>query len=222
MYRLLSWEKEMADEQINDEFVIGKSDTDEMIALNKKNDILTDNKIDLNKALEMCDCLVEMPHGDYKLETLDNVTDTSTKIYTDLYLFCKDKGMSLIFENVETTNQGTTSAFYPTYKNRKYKLKKAIIRAMYPERAPQALLDAIVNKKIILRGETIPFDKVCLKVNYASPDKVNTPISRINNDMQKALGEEYMTPAQNAYYADENNTLDLRTSIDGNSVLVFK
>ena len=72
----------------------------------------------------MCDCLVEMPHGDYKLETLDNVTDTSTKIYTDLYLFCKDKGMSLIFENVETTNQGTTSAFYPTYKNRKYKLKK--------------------------------------------------------------------------------------------------
>ena len=31
-----------------------------------------------------------------------------------------------------------------------------------------------------------------------------------------------MTPAQNAYYADENNTLDLRTSIDGNSVLVFK
>ena len=85
MYRLLSWEKEMADEQINDEFVIGKSDTDEMIALNKKNDILTDNKIDLNKALEMCDCLVEMPHGDYKLETLDNVTDTSTKIYTDLY-----------------------------------------------------------------------------------------------------------------------------------------
>ena len=53
------WEKEMADEQINDEFVIGKSDTDEMIALNKKNDILTDNKIDLNKALEMCDCLNE-------------------------------------------------------------------------------------------------------------------------------------------------------------------
>ena len=222
MYRLLSWEKEMADEQINDEFVIGKSDTDEMIALNKKNDILTDNKIDLNKALEMCDCLVEMPHGDYKLETLDNVTDTSTKIYTDLYLFCKDKGMSLIFENVETTNQGTTSAFYPTYKNRKYKLKKATIRAMYPELAPQALLDAIANKKIILRGKSIPFDKVCLKVNYASPDKVNTPISRINNDMQKALGEEYMTPAQNAYYADENNTLDLRTSIDGNSVLVFK
>lgn len=222
MYRLLSWEKEMADEQINDEFVIGKSDTDEMIALNKKNDILTDNKIDLNKALEMCDCLVEMPHGDYKLETLDNVTDTSTKIYTDLYLFCKDKGMSLIFENVETTNQGTTAAFYPTYKNRKYKLKKATIRAMYPELAPQALLDAIANKKIILRGKSIPFDKVCLKVNYASPDKVNTPISRINNDMQKALGEEYMTPAQNAYYADENNTLDLRTSIDGNSVLVFK
>ena len=222
MYRLLSWEKEMADEQINDEFVIGKSDTDEMIALNKKNDILTDNKIDLNKALEMCDCLVEMPHGDYKLETLDNVTDTSTKIYTDLYLFCKDKGMSLIFENVETTNQGTTSAFYPTYKNRKYKLKKATIRAMYPELAPQALLDAIANKKIILRGKSIPFDKVCLKVNYASPDKVNTPISRINNDMQKALGEEYMTPVQNAYYADENNTLDLRTSIDGNSVLVFK
>lgn len=222
MYRLLSWEKEMADEQINDEFVIGKSDTDEMIALNKKNDILTDNKIDLNKALEMCDCLVEMPHGDYKLETLDNVTDTSTKIYTDLYLFCKDKGMSLIFENVETTNQGTTSAFYPTYKNRKYKLKKATIRAMYPELAPQALLDAIANKKIILRGKSIPFDKVCLKVNYASPDKVNTPISRINNYMQKALGEEYMTPAQNAYYADENNTLDLRTSIDGNSVLVFK
>lgn len=222
MYRLLSWEKEMADEQINDEFVIGKSDTDEMIALNKKNDILTDNKIDLNKALEMCDCLVEMPHGDYKLETLDNVTDTSTKIYTDLYLFCKDKGMSLIFENVETTNQGTTSAFYPTYKNRKYKLKKATIRAMYPELAPQALLDAIAKKKIILRGKSIPFDKVCLKVNYASPDKVNTPISRINNDMQKALGEEYMTPAQNAYYADENNTLDLRTSIDGNSVLVFK
>lgn len=222
MYRLLSWEKEMADEQINDEFVIGKSDTDEMIALHKKNDILTDNKIDLNKALEMCDCLVEMPHGDYKLETLDNVTDTSTKIYTDLYLFCKEKGMSLIIENVETSNQGTTSAFYPTYKNRKYKLKKATIRAMYPELAPQALLDAIASHKIILRGKSIPFDKVCLKVNYASPDKVNTPISRINNDMQKALGEDYMTPAQNAYYADENNTLDLRTSIDGNSVLVFK
>lgn len=222
MYRLLSWEKEMAEEQINDEFVIGKSDTDEMIALHKKNDILTDNKIDLNKALEMCDCLVEMPHGDYKLETLDNVTDTSTKIYTDLYLFCKDKGMSLIIEYIETTNQGTTSAFYPIYKNRKYKLKKATIRAMYPELAPQALLDAIANRKIILRGKSIPFDKVCLKVNYASPDKVNTPISRINNDMQKALGEDYMTPAQNAYYADENNTLDLRTSIDGNSVLVFK
>lgn len=222
MYRLLSWEKEMADEQINDELVIGKSDTDEMIALHKKNDILTDNKIDLNKAMEMCDCLVEMPHGDYKLETLDNVTDTSTKIYTDLYLFCKDKGMSLIIENVETTNQGTTSAFYPTYKNRKYKLKKATIRAMYPELAPQALLDAIAKNKIIIRGKSIPFNKVCFKVNYASPDKVNTPISRINNDMQKALGEEYMTPAQNAYYADENNTLDLRTSIDGNSTLVFK
>ena len=83
--------------------------------------------------------------------------------------------MSLIIENVETTNQGTTSAFYPTYKNRKYKLKKATIRAMYPELAPQALLDAIANKKIILRGKSIPFDKVCLKVNYASPDKVNTP-----------------------------------------------
>lgn len=222
MYRLLSWEKEMADEQINDEFVIGKTDTDEMIALNKKNDILTDNKIDLNKILEMCDCLVEMPYGDYKLETLDNVTDTSTKIYTNLYLFCKDKGMSLIIEYIETTNQGTTSAFYPLYKNRKYKLKKAIIRAMYPELAPQVLLDAIANHKIILRGETIPFDRVCLKVNYASPDKVNTPISRINNDMQKALGEEYMTPAQNAYYADPINKLDLRSSIDGSSMLVFK
>ena len=222
MYRLLSWEKEMADEQINDELVIGKADTDEMIALHKKNDILVDNKIDLNKAIEACDCLVEMPYGDYKLETLDNVTDTSTKIYTNLYLFNKDKGISLIFENVETTNQGTTSAFYPIFKNRKYKLKKAIVRPMYPELAPQALLDAIASKKIIIRNTTIPFDKVCLKVNYASPDKVNTPISRINNDMQRALGEEYMTPAQNAYYSSPDNKLDLRSSIDGYSILVFK
>lgn len=161
------------------------------------------------------------------LETLDG--DKKTKRTYDWYLTfpfrpwqdCKIIGL-------EETNQGTTSS-WEKIKNIKGKLKKAKIillhareefegdpyaLAMYDECAKNA-----ANGRIQIFDESVPTNIATIKVDIQDASGANNgAMMQMFNELQRALGSEYLTPAQNAY----TGKYTLNTSIDSLPIAYFR
>lgn len=143
------------------------------------------------------------------LEGLDGDKKTVRKL--DWYFYFKEAWRNFIVEEVETTNQGTTSSWRPI-KNKKAKTKKSrIVRMMYdrdyilanyPEHIEEYdfLAGLAAQKKVqIIRG-TMPTNIYTIKVDYSESGGANNGAStNLYNDLTRVLGAEYMTPAQVHY-----------------------
>ena len=161
------------------------------------------------------------------LETLDG--DKKTKRLFDWYLrFPTRPWQDCVIYAMEESNQGTTSS-WEKIKNIKGKSKKSRMAllhtrdeflgdphalAMYDECAANA-----AKNRIQVYDDSVPTNIICIKVDIQDASGANNgAMMQMMNELQKGMGPDYMTPAQNAYTGKYN----LNTSIDSIPVAYFR
>ena len=171
--------------------------------------------------------VIEQPFNGSDINALDNTTSTKTKIYINLtYRDPSRPWRDFIAYNVQKRNQGTTSAKRPVKNPRYYLGKKKGSSATYTVDGEErtgtymkllhtreeivamgydgALWDEayalILQNKIRVGENTIPVDIITIKVDYSDSSNANdSGVCNMMNATYRALGPQYMTPAQRYY-----------------------
>lgn len=171
----------------------------------------------------------------YYPDYIENIKDKKTTVIMDWYLYFPDRPWAdCKIEAIPVTNQGTSTLAY-AIKNKKGKLKKAkrivmlhtreevskmyngdeTILAKYDEAVKLA-----AKKKIRIKDGSTPVSTITIKVDYSDCAGANNcALMEQMNDVQIALGRNYMTPAQ---IFNTDSSEELHTSIDGVTCALFR
>lgn len=244
LYNIRAWETYYSFEQSFNNYLLKLADTDAMITEYNYNQVMASQSAEgkpatnrpqasalynlgipyfvLCKNPDTADTTDNYP--DY-LETLDG--DKKTTRILDVYAYFPDRPwQDFKATNVTVSNQGTTSSMRPI-KNIKMKFKKATITLLHDRREFSG--DALAkydecasnaaNHRVQPLETSIPTNIITVKVDYSESGGANNGAStNLFNDLQRALGANYMTPAQNAY----SGKYVLNTSIDSIPVAFFR
>jgi len=168
--------------------------------------------------------IVECPYNGSDIEALDNTTSTKQKNYVTLYYIDpKRPWTNFRADDVQRRNQGTTSAKRPVKNPRYYLAKKngstydkvagtggttitllntrdEIVAMGYSGALwDKAAALAAINK-VQIHEDSIPVDIITVKVDYSNSSNANDcGVCDQMNATFRALGSNYMTPAQRAY-----------------------
>ena len=171
----------------------------------------------------------------YYPDYIEGLKDKKTSVLMDWYLYFPDRPWAdCMIEAIPVTNQGTSTLAY-AIKNKKGKAKKAkrivmlhtreevskmyngdeTILAKYDEAVKLA-----AKKKIRIKDGSTPISTITIKVDYSdSAGANNCALMEQMNDVQLALGRNYMTPAQ---IFNTDSSEELHTSIDGVTCALFR
>lgn len=168
--------------------------------------------------------IIECPYGNSDIEALDTTVSTKTNMYVNLYYVDPSRPWTnFIAEDVRRRNQGTTSAQRPVKNPRYYLAQKngstyvkatktggTTIQPMYTRQQVidmgyagelwdhAAALFAI--NKVQIHDDSIPVDIITVKVDYSDSSNANDcGVCDMMNATFKALGGQYLTPAQRAF-----------------------
>ena len=134
----------------------------------------------------------------------DNGVSTSDNFTIDLYYYDPlHPWRSFVARGIRKRRQGTTSAKRPK-KNPRYYLSKAkSIEPLFPDytNADALLTYALFKQKKVRVGEnTIPVDLITVKIDFSDSSGVNDcGTCDMMNHTYRALGGDYLTPAQRFY-----------------------
>lgn len=159
------------------------------------------------------------------LETLNG--DKKTKRVYDVYAYFPERPwQDFKAIGVTTTNQGTTSSRRPI-KNIKMKFKGSKITLLH-DRSEFSGADLLKYDECAANAAkcrvqpletSLPTNIITVKVDYSESGGANNGAStQLYNELQRALGANYMTPAQNAY----KGKYVLNTSIDSIPCAFFR
>lgn len=211
--------------------------------------------------------VIEAPLGTYNgdagsqdMTAPDKTTSTKAKTYIDLFYYNPDMPWrNFVAVNVQRRNQGTTSTKRPV-KNSRYYLgagkgsssygdgkthlysiatPDVIARLTPAQRADYELwLKLLKANKVRVGANTIPVDIITVKVDYSDSTNANDcGVCNMMNATFRALGPEYLTPAQRYFdgtytftYRDDENVehtetitgLELNHSTANHPVAVFR
>ncbi|MDD6007652.1 MAG: hypothetical protein PUC21_10170 [Bacteroidales bacterium] len=171
----------------------------------------------------------------YYPDYIEPLKDKKTAVYMDWYLYFPDRPWAdCKVEAVPVTNQGTSTLAYAV-KNKKAKFKKSKgikllhtreeISAMYNgDESILAKYDDAASlaksKKIRVKEGSLAVNTITIKVDYSdSAGANNTALMEQMNDVQLAIGDGYITPAQKF---NTNSAEVLHTSIDGVTCALFR
>lgn len=171
----------------------------------------------------------------YYPDYIEDLKDKKTTVLMDWYLYFPDRPWANCkVEAVPVTNQGTSTLAY-AIKNKKAKFKKAKgITLLYARDEISAMYSGdedilakwddaaklAKKKKIRIKEGSTPINTITVKVDYSdSAGANNCALMEQMNDVQRALGSGYMTPAQNF---DTDKSELLHTSIDGITCALFR
>lgn len=248
LYDIRAWQSFFAFEQSFGNYLLSLDDTDTMIAEYNFNDVFASQSAEGvvgNRPQRTALYNEGMPYfvlcknadtdsiaNNYPeyLETLDG--DKKTTAVLDVYAFFPDRPyQDFKAIGAVVSNQGTTSSWRPI-KNIKMKLKAATVTllrtreecvglgydgALYDECAANA-----AKHKVQILDKSVPTNIITVKVDYSESGGANNGAStNLFNDLQRELGSNYRTPAQNAYIA-KNNKYTLNTSIDSIPCAFFR
>ena len=171
----------------------------------------------------------------YYPDYIEGLKDKKTSVMMDWYLYFPDRPWAdCMIEAIPVTNQGTSTLAY-AIKNKKGKAKKAkrivmlhtreevskmyngdeTILAKYDEAVKLA-----AKKKIRIKDGSTPISTITIKVDFSdSAGANNCALMEQMNDVQLALGRNYMTPAQ---IFNTDSSEELHTSIDGVTCALFR
>lgn len=170
--------------------------------------------------------LIEAPFNGSDVTALDNTTSTKTNNY--ITLTYRDPGRpwrNFVATDVRRRNQGTTSAKRPIKNARYYlaqkngstydKVNKTGGTVVSPELTRDAFIaqygsdniakydEAVAlfaKNKVRVKEDSIPVDLITVKVDYSDSTNANDcGACNIMNTVYRALGSQYMTPAQRYY-----------------------
>lgn len=171
----------------------------------------------------------------YYPDYIESIKDKKTQVLMDWYLYFPDRPWAdCLIEAIPVTNQGTSTLAYDV-KNKKGKAKKAkrivmlhtreeVSRMYNGDETILAKYDEAVRlaakKKIRIKDGSTPIQTITIKVDYSdSAGANNCALMEQMNDVQIALGSNYMTPAQNF---NTDSSEELHTSIDGVTCALFR
>lgn len=168
--------------------------------------------------------IIECPYNGSNIEALDETTSTKTKNYVTLYYIDPSRPWTnFVAYDVQRRNQGTTSAKRPVKNPRYYLAQKngstynkttktggTRIQLLYTREQivamgyDGALWDkaaalAAINK-VQIHENSIPVDIITVKVDFSDSSNANDcGVCDMMNATFRALGGQYLTPAQRAY-----------------------
>jgi len=161
--------------------------------------------------------IIECPFNGSDIEALDNTTSTKQNNYVTLYYIDHARPWTnFVATDVRRRNQGTTSAQRPVKNPRYYLAQKngstydkatktggTVITLLNPDNTTEAGRRAIALaaiNKVQIHDDSIPVDIITVKVDYSDSSNANDcGICDQMNATFRALGSNYMTPAQRAF-----------------------
>lgn len=161
--------------------------------------------------------IIECPYNGSDIETLDTTVSTKDQIYVTLYYIDPARPWTnFVARDVARRNQGTTSAQRPVKNPRYYLAKKkgstydkntntggTTITLLNPDETTEAGRRAIALasiNKVQIHNDSIPVDIITVKVDYSDSSNANDcGVCDMMNATFRALGRNYMTPAQRAF-----------------------
>ncbi len=244
LYNIRAWETYYSFEQSFDNYLLKLSDSEAMIREYNYNLVMgsqaAEGKPATNRPQASALYAIGIPYfvvcknagtddvadnyPDY-LETLNG--DKKTKRIYDIYAYFPDRPwQDFKAIGVTVTNQGTTSSMRPI-KNIKMKFKGAVITLLH-DRSEFSGADVLkydecaanaAEHRVQPLQDSLPTNIITVKVDYSESGGANNGAStELYNVLQRALGEKYMTPAQNAY----KGKYTLNTSIDSTPCAFFR
>lgn len=207
LYYALAYDSYYEWKQAFDNYLCKLTDTDAMIAEYEAEDLLDNqNRPSMAKFIEkgIPYYVVVAPQATF--DSFDSDINTSTKFSCTLYYFDPVRPWrSFKAVNVQWRRQGTTSAKRPVKNDRFYlrKNKGWKITALNPD---YTNADALKTYELFTLGyirvgvSTIPVSVTTVKVDYSDSSMANDcGVCDMMNATFRALGTEYMTPAQRAF-----------------------
>ena len=161
--------------------------------------------------------IIECPYNNSDIEALDNTTSTKQNNYVTLYYIDPARPWTnFVARDVRRRNQGTTSAKRPVKNPRYYLAQKngstydktsktggTTIELLNPDNTTEAGRRAIALaaiNKVQIHDDSIPVDIITVKVDYSDSSNANDcGVCDQMNATFRALGSNYMTPAQRAF-----------------------
>ena len=244
LYNIRAWETYYSFEQSFDNYLLKLADTDTMITEYKYNQVMAsqaaEGKPAVNRPQASALYNIGIPYfvvcknkdtantkenyPDY-LETLNG--DKKTKAIFDIYAYFPNRPwQDFKAIGVTVTNQGTTSSMRPI-KNIKMKFKGATMTLLH-DRSEFTGTDMtkydecaanIAKNRVQIKDTSTPTNIITVKVDYSESGGANNGAScQLYNELQRVLGKDYMTPAQNAY----TGKYELNTSIDSIPCAFFR
>ena len=245
IYSFKAWKTYYSFEQAFDNYLLKMYDADKMIAEYQYNNVMasvTAENTTKNRPQAAALYAMGMPyfvvckHPDTAdneakdnypeyLETLDGDKKTSRQLVWFAYF--PDRPWQDCKLVMKTTNQGTTSAKRPI-KNIKGKIQSVELLHQasefsgtdldkYNEAAANAL-----RKRVQVKGDSLPTNIITVKVDYSESGGANNGGStHLFNDLQRALGDNYVTPAQKVYNK-AGHPYVINTSIASTPIAFFR
>lgn len=245
LYKLTAWATYFNYRQAFNNYVVGLKDTTAMLSEYEKNQVMAsmtaEGTTKDRPTLQACQdaglcCVTLLKNADTAdvassypgyLDTLDG--DKKTACYFDWVMRWPDRPwQDCKIYKVKTTNQGTTSSMRPI-KNKKGKFKGCVIELLHTEddfKDDEAALAKFkkcqkmaAKSKIQIIDDGLWIKTCTIKVDYSDSTGANNGATmELMNKLQRAMGNNYMTPSQ--VYYDGDGTMN--TSIDSVPAGLFR
>lgn len=207
IYYFLAYESYMQWAEAFQNYLCKLSDTNAMITEYHNEDVLNSSNVPSLSALAEKKIPYYVVVADQAVfDTFDSDINTSTNFKCTLYYYDPAKPWrSFKAENVRWRRQGTTSAKRPIKNDRFYLAKEKgwKITPLYPDYTTEEALRAYALMEIgyVQVGKnTIPVRIITVKVDFSDASNANDcGVCDLMNATFRALGNNYMTPAQVAY-----------------------
>lgn len=219
LYYMLAYQSYFDWSQAFRNYVVKLTDTDAMIAEYNRENVLVSQNAEGSTSMRPSAPLLfaqGMPYCifvaddevhnqfDYGKGNGDDGTSTSDKFKMTVYYYHPTMPWrSFKAVNCEIRRQGTTSAKRPKKNVRIYIKKASEVIALYPEYTNEDALTTyalFAMKKVRVTENSIPVDVITIKVDYSNSGGANDcSVCDMVNATYRALGDQFLTPAQRCY-----------------------
>lgn len=219
LYYMLGYQSYYDWSQAFRNYVVKLTDTDAMIAEYNRENVLVSQNAEGSTSMRPSAPLLfaqGMPYCifvaddevhnqfDFGKGNGDDGTSTSDKFKMTVYYYHPTMPWrSFKAINCEIRRQGNTSAKRPKKNYRIYIKKASEIIALYPDYTNEDALTTyalFAMKKVRVTGNSIPVDVITIKVDYSNSGGANDcSVCDMVNATYRALGEQFLTPAQRCY-----------------------
>ena len=211
------YNRALSDDEELENAMVDAEDTDTMMELYEKNDILGDTgDVDMDRLLSQGKGVLRIVRAN-KLDDVYAENNKKTDFLADIYYYSPlGTEYNFILTDCYIRIQGTSSTKYPSKNIRIYCAKGSEQLLMSGDHVSE-------GNKYTMRPGAVPVNLFCCKSDYSdSSMSLNTGGAKLFNDVMKELG--LLTPPQQYQYEAAGSSLaavNIRSAIDGLPIDIF-